>query len=387
MAESPIKQIVFITHYAKLYGANRSLIPLIEHAMNYGFSPVVVLPEQGDLTAWLEREGIPFYQARMLSGFHKPDYRGGRWYHRLWQAYQSSKSLDARLSDDQQEAARIASALEHAEWVYTNSSVVYFGHWLSLALKAKHAWHFREYPQLHYGYVPDGGEGLFLNYVSASSVRICVSSYIQKQLLHDNEGQDSVVVHNGVVDEEDIMECNHPDSISRFLVIGRLAKSKGYLKILEAISTLKQLKFQVHFFGEGDASDVEQFQKRVKEMGLEDHVLRTPFTSDIRKMYSQGEAVIFLSQGEGFGRVIAEAMAFGKLVIAANDGGPATLIDHERDGFLLNNPHEELPAYIKACITGKPDIGTVLANARMKAKQHFTHNRYVEAVFHELNSH
>src|SRR5690348_10825997 len=58
-APSPGRRIVFITHYAELYGANLSLLNLIEGLRRYGIRSHVISPEQGDLLPELARRGIP----------------------------------------------------------------------------------------------------------------------------------------------------------------------------------------------------------------------------------------------------------------------------------------------------------------------------------------
>src|SRR5262249_6855392 len=52
-------RVTFLTHYAELYGANLSLLNLIEGLGRLGVQASVLCPEQGDLLAALAGRGIP----------------------------------------------------------------------------------------------------------------------------------------------------------------------------------------------------------------------------------------------------------------------------------------------------------------------------------------
>ena len=52
--------ILFITHYTALYGANKSLLTLIEGLEKYNVNPMLVVPEFGEICEVLEKQNIPF---------------------------------------------------------------------------------------------------------------------------------------------------------------------------------------------------------------------------------------------------------------------------------------------------------------------------------------
>ena len=53
------RKIAFFTHYSELYGANLSLLNLIEGLIRFGIEAHVIGPEPGDLFDTLARRGIP----------------------------------------------------------------------------------------------------------------------------------------------------------------------------------------------------------------------------------------------------------------------------------------------------------------------------------------
>src|SRR5438876_10413367 len=51
-------RIAFLTHYTELYGANLSLLNLIDGLRHYGHAPAVICPDRGDLLDALARRGV-----------------------------------------------------------------------------------------------------------------------------------------------------------------------------------------------------------------------------------------------------------------------------------------------------------------------------------------
>jgi len=52
-------KVAFITNYTELYGANRSLLSLIDGLSQYKVSAHVVAPGEGDMTKALQDRGVP----------------------------------------------------------------------------------------------------------------------------------------------------------------------------------------------------------------------------------------------------------------------------------------------------------------------------------------
>src|ERR1017187_6943891 len=55
-------RVAFITHYAEMFGANRSLLNLIDGLRPYGVESFVITPDLGDFTKALEERGVAFRQ-------------------------------------------------------------------------------------------------------------------------------------------------------------------------------------------------------------------------------------------------------------------------------------------------------------------------------------
>jgi phosphatidyl-myo-inositol dimannoside synthase len=134
-----------------------------------------------------------------------------------------------------------------------------------------------------------------------------------------------------------------PADFPRGLVVlatARLAsdeKYKGVDQLIRAVSRLApQIQpLQLAVIASGD--DLPRHQRLAREVGISDRVRFFPGLSqaEIAACYSHSDVFALPSTGEGFGLVFLEAMAFGKPVIGAAAGGVTDIIEHEKNGLLV----------------------------------------------------
>jgi glycosyltransferase involved in cell wall biosynthesis len=91
-----------------------------------------------------------------------------------------------------------------------------------------------------------------------------------------------------------------------------------------------------------------------------------PDDNQLRDLYSRCYGVLFTPLNEDLGIVPLEAMAFGKPVIAINQGGPTETIGHGRHGFLLD-PQPDAFATCMATLIAQPEV------ARRIGREGFLH--------------
>ena len=95
------------------------------------------------------------------------------------------------------------------------------------------------------------------------------------------------------------------------------------------------------------------------ELGIAERVIFAGFRSDVPDMLKLLNVVAHASvQTEPFGRVIAEAMAMGRPVVAARAGGPTEIIDDGRTGFLVPTRDDEALANRIAALLRDPETAT-----------------------------
>ncbi|MBM3611189.1 MAG: glycosyltransferase family 4 protein [Alphaproteobacteria bacterium] len=134
------------------------------------------------------------------------------------------------------------------------------------------------------------------------------------------------------------------------LLPGRITRWKGHLNLLKALTLLKNpQKFYCVFVGpsnkknQGYYQEIESF---IQSNKLELSVRILPATEDLVSLYKIAHVVVSASTDpEAFGRVMAEAGAVGRPIIASNHGGAQEIVLHDKTGWLYEPGNVEALAY------------------------------------------
>ncbi|HNW93529.1 MAG TPA: glycosyltransferase, partial [bacterium] len=163
-------------------------------------------------------------------------------------------------------------------------------------------------------------------------------------------------------------------------VFGRLVPYKGQHTAIAALAILRRrgldagLVLAGSSFGAAQAAGYRQYlQQQAEALRLEPHISWHDHVPKVATLMAQVDAVAVPTEGEPFGRVVLEALALGKPVIATDDGGPRELLP-QRCLVPADDPlalAERLAALHQKSITG-PDGPAIL--------KRFTMTRYLDRV-------
>lgn len=106
-----------------------------------------------------------------------------------------------------------------------------------------------------------------------------------------------------------------------FLSVGRFNEQKDYPNLLKAISIVVQNNQNVHFNIAGDGDLREEIERLIIQLDIQKYVTLLGRRNDIPELMSKADCFILPSKYEGFGLVVAEAMACGIFVIGTDCGG------------------------------------------------------------------
>ena len=129
-----------------------------------------------------------------------------------------------------------------------------------------------------------------------------------------------------------------PQDRALIVQVSWIIPEKGITQLLETAALLVSKNKDVHFVLVGEGPQREFFMERAEAMGLAGHVTWTGLIEDPfgEGVYAAADIVCQLSEWEElFGWMIAEAMAYGKPVVATRVGGIPELVDDDRSGFLV----------------------------------------------------
>lgn len=147
------------------------------------------------------------------------------------------------------------------------------------------------------------------------------NDFIEKKAFNEN----SIFVYNGInlnrFKNIENQEDNKIEAI-KLIAVGRLNVSKDYPNLLKAIKIIKNKgysNFSLSIVGDGEEKN--NIINLINNYGLQDHVSLLGRRDDIPELMSNSDIFILSSSFEGFGLVVAEAMACNTFVIGTDCGG------------------------------------------------------------------
>lgn len=126
---------------------------------------------------------------------------------------------------------------------------------------------------------------------------------------------------------------NNPKSIRleqdtlNFITVGRFTDAKDYPNLINAFAILKKNNnraIKLTIVGDGELRS--QIESLIKELELDKDITLLGRRSDIPQLLSQADIFVLASKFEGFGLVVAEAMACECYVVATDSGGVAEVM-------------------------------------------------------------
>ncbi|TXJ09046.1 MAG: glycosyltransferase [Acinetobacter sp.] len=137
-----------------------------------------------------------------------------------------------------------------------------------------------------------------------------------------------MTVYNGIdLEKFNFERVNKISDELIFLSVGRFNEQKDYPNLLHALALLRartQQKFQLKIAGDGELRSV--IEHLIQDLQLGDIVQLLGRRDDIPQLMQQADFFVLSSAYEGFGLVVAEAMACGTFVIATDSGGVAEVM-------------------------------------------------------------
>lgn len=113
------------------------------------------------------------------------------------------------------------------------------------------------------------------------------------------------------------------------LAVGRFNEQKDYPNLLHAVSILKRkVNYSFKLIVSGDGELRKPIEDLIDNLGLQDDVVLLGRRNDIPELMSAADLFVLSSKYEGFGLVVAEAMACECLVVATDCGGVAEVLNN-----------------------------------------------------------
>lgn len=156
------------------------------------------------------------------------------------------------------------------------------------------------------------------------------------------------VIYNPIVDNEITEKLNQKLDVSKYgnskivVSVGRLEVQKDYPTLIKAFKfVLNEVNSFLLILGEG--KEREKIENLIEKLGLNDNVELIGNTDNPYMYMAASDLLVLSSKWEGFGNVIAEALAVGTPVVSTDcPSGPSEILDGGEYGILVptENPEE-----------------------------------------------
>jgi glycosyltransferase involved in cell wall biosynthesis len=146
------------------------------------------------------------------------------------------------------------------------------------------------------------------------------------------------VLHNAV-DVSQFAPSPWPETdLLRVGIVANFAPFKRHEDFLRMAREILQTRTDVEFLVIGDDTEGRGrdlvLKQLARDLGIQDQVRFLGHRADIPELMRSLHLLVVPSRFEPFGRVVIEAMACGRPVVASRDGGIPEIIEHGRTGFL-----------------------------------------------------
>ncbi|HEY3396547.1 MAG TPA: glycosyltransferase family 4 protein [Armatimonadota bacterium] len=187
--------------------------------------------------------------------------------------------------------------------------------------------------------------------------------------------------------------CNLSSAQEVIACVGRLTPWKGHRTLLRAFATVAAQRPQARLLVVGEvafwADEYEQeLHDLAQRLQLNGQVCWAGFRADVPEVLRSCDLLVLPSRNEPFGRVLIEAMAVGKAVVATNSGGAPEIVLPEETGLLVPpNDVAALAAALLRLLEDRPLRERLAAAGQARAREFFDVRRVVaqvQSVYQEM---
>ena len=179
-----------------------------------------------------------------------------------------------------------------------------------------------------------------------------------------------------------------PTSAPLAVSVGRHVPEKGYRHLIDAAARLEQTRPGVHWVLVGDGELRSELEAQSRRLDLASRVHFTGSRNDVADLLALADVFVLPSESEGFGRVLVEAMAMARAIVATNVGGIPDIVLDGETGVLVEPANAVALAHAVRGLLDDPARAARLGAAgRRRAESTFSvgaHVDGVERVYHEV---
>jgi len=203
-----------------------------------------------------------------------------------------------------------------------------------------------------------------------------LSSVARDSMVRWGIPSDKIFVNPCGVDLAQFYPGEKRDSVFRVIQVGGVTLRKGVLTLLDAFGKAKLANSELWFVGGGlETSGLQSLINTLQSPGVTFH--QPVPQAQLRDFYNQSSVFVLASVADGFGMVVAQAMACGLPVIVTENVGAKDLVIDGVNGFVVPVGAPEIIAERLRQIHGDPELRRKMgAAAKLTVENGYTWRAY-----------
>ena len=360
-----MKNILYITNYADLYVANKSLLDMIiELKKKYGVNPIVLISgAAGKLGEKLDEYAIEY----LCFDFRIACINNGT-------KYITFRKLTRRIMRFK-EYRRILNYIKKNVYdldiIHSNSSIIELGYYLAKKIGVPHVWHLREFGESDYNLSSIFTPKELIQRLQNSCL-IAISDAVKNHYETRYKGIECNKIYNDVWIPNAYQKVFFANDKVNFAVVGVVTNNKGQMDVVKACSILRKRGFEafsVCIIGTIDRNTEEKFAQFIRCNQINEQVEIYGHTDDVHSILKDMDVGIMSSKEEAMGRVTVEYMGNYMSVIGTRGGGTSELLNN--DGLLYEyGDVNQLADRMQYLIENRDEIITKSESVRKKAEKY-----------------
>ncbi len=350
----PNINILYLTSSSGLYGGSRCLLNLLQN-LDSKFNPIVLLPAKDSLEEKLKDLGVEYYRINMPV------------IEKTCNLFKIILFFPLVVLSVLKTSLIIKN--KNIKVLHTNTSLIITGAIAARLTGIKSIWHIREI-------ITQGAIRQVLAWLIyfLSDKVIVMSDAIKISFFKERKASDKIITIYEGINEAGLAALADKNKIRKEYgfdpemcivgMVGRITPWKGQDDFIRAASlVLKQIP-GIRFFVVGGICPQgfrqilfkNKLIRIAEKLKISDKIIFTGFREDVSDFLAAFDIFVLPSKKpEPFGRVILEAMAMAKPVVATNIGGPLEIIANNRLGVLIppRSPENIAQAVIELVKDGK----------------------------------
>jgi alpha-1,3-mannosyltransferase len=191
------------------------------------------------------------------------------------------------------------------------------------------------------------------------------------------------LVENGI-DFEKFSKVERKPEYGNFLYFGRIDTNKGLDLLFKALYIIKNKNWQLNVVGSGFKEIITNLKSLAESLGISKKIVWHGNVEDekLLEFLSKSHLCFFPSTYEGFGITLIEAMAAGCICVANDILAYKSIVENNKNGFLVNFSFAEIVANKINELLSFPlnNFDNVSLSAKGKARSYDWENKILEII-------